>query len=203
MPHHEDDDIAPEAVSQQRFDKSRRIVTDARPEILPGANALSGRMRARCEECQQTPRFCKCQSPRFEMKRTLTVYLAGAIHGCTDLEANWWRNEVIASLSLPNIIFLNPMDRDYRGGYSGAAEVVEADYEDIKNCDIVLVMANRPTWGTAMEIPYAKGHGKDILIVYEGRPHPWLEYHATTIFPHLRAAIRRIEYLAGSLLSAE
>ena len=113
----------------------------------------------------------------------MKVYLGGPINGCTDEEASGWREAVKDVLSSAGIEWCDPMDRDYRGREMEpgiAAAIVEGDKADIDSCDVLLMNAPKPSYGTAMEILY--GHDKEVHVVLpdDGRePSPWVAYHAT------------------------
>lgn len=95
-----------------------------------------------------------------------TVYLAGPINGCSDQQAIGWRAE--AKRLLPCVLVLDPMDRDYRGRESDcAAEIIHGDKQSIAACTALLVNANRPSWGTAMEIMFAYQLCKRIVAFVE------------------------------------
>ena len=123
-----------------------------------------------------------------------TVYLAGAINGCSDWEAKTWRN--IARIMLESdLAILNPMARDYRGKEDeNVREIVEKDLADIEAADYILVMALRPSWGTAMEVRHAYKLAKPIyVVVHEGiSVSPWLRYHANAIYPTINDACMAI-----------
>lgn len=118
------------------------------------------------------------------------VYLAGAINGKSDEEANGWRREAAAQLG-DLFDILDPMARDYRGMEAQNVEaLVEGDLTDISNCAVILVRAEAPSWGTAMELVYAHREGRTIIGFGAGeRPSPWLVHHATQLVPDLSAAI--------------
>jgi nucleoside 2-deoxyribosyltransferase len=119
-----------------------------------------------------------------------TVYLAGPINGCTDAQAIDWRRNATLLLS-PPIRVLSPMARDYRGKEDeNVSEIVEGDKADIDAADTVLVNANGPSWGTAMEVLYAHNTGKRV-IAFTSSPtvSPWLRYHCTTVCQSLSAAV--------------
>lgn len=124
-----------------------------------------------------------------------TVYLCGAINGCTDSEAKDWRETVKEALA-DTFDFLDPMRRDYRGKEDeSVAEIVAGDVADIQASDIVLVAADRPSWGTAMECCLAWRDGKMVLVVCgQERVSPWLRFHSSAVVPTLKAAI---EHLRG------
>lgn len=116
----------------------------------------------------------------------MRIYLCGPINGCTDAEAKDWREA--AKKALPEIEWVDPMVRDYRGRELEpgiADEIVEGDYRDIDECDLLLVNFPGPSTGTDMEIHYAS-FCREIpvyVVLPEGvRPSPWLLYHSDKIF---------------------
>lgn len=118
-----------------------------------------------------------------------TIYLCGAINGCTDDEATTWREAAKLALA-GHYHFLDPMRRDYRGKeLDHAAEIIDGDIADIDASDILLVNAERPSWGTAMEVFYAHLAGKAVVaITGASRVSPWLMGHSTVRFPRLEDA---------------
>lgn len=127
----------------------------------------------------------------------MKVYLAGAINGCTDEQAKGWREEI--KRRLPNIEWLDPMDRDYRGQEDQNVEaIVLADIGDIVLADVVLVHAAFPSWGTAMETWEASGRGKTVIVWVEpGRPvSPWLRHVADYLFDNIYEVESRLGQLA-------
>lgn len=121
-----------------------------------------------------------------------TVYLAGPINDCTDAEAMDWRTEATASLAGEYRV-LDPMRRDYRGREAEhVTELVEGDKADIRASDVVLVNADRPTWGTAMEVQYAHDQGKRVVAFCAGSVSPWLRYHAE-VYPSYTVALAAVE----------
>lgn len=114
-----------------------------------------------------------------------SVYLGGAINGCTDEECRDWR-EYIKTLLDPNIKINDPMDRDYRGSESdNVTAIVEGDKADIDDSFIVVINYEKPSVGTSMETLYAWEREKVIILITpEGIPlSPWLRYH-TSIITH-------------------
>jgi nucleoside 2-deoxyribosyltransferase len=114
------------------------------------------------------------------------VYLGGPINGCTDEEANGWREAVKDVLAARGIEWCDPMDRDYRGRELEpgiAAAIVDGDKEDIDDCDVLLMNGPKPSYGTAMEVLYGSLNGKRVLVVHpEGTvPSPWVIHHADEI----------------------
>jgi nucleoside 2-deoxyribosyltransferase len=127
-----------------------------------------------------------------------TIYLCGGINNLSDSECKDWREWTKFQLK-DQYEFLDPMRRDYRGREAESVkEIVELDKLDIDQSDVLLVNANRPSWGTAMEIMYAFGDPRaiDILIVCDSdKPSPWLIYHSDKIFKTFDEAI---EFLKNS-----
>lgn len=107
-----------------------------------------------------------------------TLYLAGPINGCTDAEALDWRHRATAALA-PSFTIRSPMARDYRGDeYRQMNAIVDGDKADIDASDVMLVNAERPSWGTAMEVHYAHSRDKHVVAVVPSGPvSPWLRYH--------------------------
>lgn len=127
------------------------------------------------------------------------VYLAGGIFQLDDAAATSWREYVKQQLA-EQCEFLDPMRRDYRGREGDfAAEIVNGDKHDIRHSDIILAMAVRPSWGTAMEIEYAyerryPDRAKIIIgIVGDGPISPWLLYHCHRTVAHTYEATALIK----------
>jgi nucleoside 2-deoxyribosyltransferase len=123
----------------------------------------------------------------------LTLYLAGPINGRTDAECIDWRKEAARLWGGP---VLDPMRRDYRGKESlSVSQIVKGDLEDIRKSDAVLVMFDRPSVGTSMEVMYAHMIGVLVVAVdVSDKPlSPWLRYHAS-ICHDLETAIKLIKW---------
>ena len=118
-----------------------------------------------------------------------TVYLCGAINGCRDGECKDWR-EVAKETLRGRFNVLDPMRRDYRGiDDQSVKEIVNGDYADIAVADIVLAAADRPSWGTAMEIHHAFQAFKVVVVVCGAeRVSPWLRFHSTILVRTLAEA---------------
>ena len=126
----------------------------------------------------------------------MRVYLCGPINGCTDSEANDWRDEV--TKHFPDAI--NPMVRDYRGKEAVAyREIVDLDKRDVRNADIVLVNYTKPSIGTAMEVFYAWTLGTPVVVwcAEDAVVSPWLRYHATAFIHSLKDAISKIKEIGS------
>lgn len=110
----------------------------------------------------------------------MTVYLCGGINGLSDSQCRDWREVAKELLACET---LDPMRRDYRGKEDDSVEqIVSGDLWDIQKSDVILVNATRPSWGTAMEMVYAKQGMKHIVaFVDDARVSPWLRYHSDAI----------------------
>lgn len=121
----------------------------------------------------------------------LKVYLAGPINGCTDDECKGWRAEARRLLE-PAHTVIDPMDFDCRGMEAEmAGDVIKYDLERLEEADIVLVNAERPSWGTAMELVYARQGGKPAIAFVDfslGFASPWLRGHVVRVFGTLTEA---------------
>ena len=127
------------------------------------------------------------------------VYLAGAINGCSDAQCKDWREYVKQKLA-DKYEFLDPMRRDYRGKEDDSVEeIVEGDYKDIDDSQIMLANACNPSWGTAMEIHYAFDQGKHIVLVCDkDKVSPWLRYHSHEIYKTLDEAVDALAQLVNA-----
>ena len=109
----------------------------------------------------------------------MRVYLAGPIRGCTDDECKGWRER--AKSLLAGCEVLDPMTRDYRGKeVQNVDAIVKGDLRDIESSHVLLVNASGQSWGTPMEIVYAKLKFCCRVVAFGAgdRPSPWLAYHA-------------------------
>jgi hypothetical protein len=115
----------------------------------------------------------------------MRVYLGGPINGCTDEEANGWRQIVAPLLEAAGHTPVDPMVRDYRGKEDIAwREIVEMDKKDIDKCQVLLMYSPKPSVGTAMEILYGFQQRKNVIVVVppDAPVSPWLRYHASELF---------------------
>lgn len=114
----------------------------------------------------------------------MNIYLAGPIHGKSDFECNAWRSVARSYIESAGHTAVDPMGRDYRGQEDDFAdEIVLGDQEAIQACDALLVNANTPTWGTAMEVMHGYVNGKQVIAFCDAESiSPWLRYHTTAIF---------------------
>lgn len=126
----------------------------------------------------------------------LTLYLAGPINGRSDAECIDWRQE--AARLWPGKV-LDPMRRDYRGKEAmNVREIVEGDKEDIRKSDAMVVMYDKPSVGTSMEVFFAHQLGIPVVVVADDsiKWSPWLIYHSIATGPRLDTML---DYLHHSL----
>lgn len=79
------------------------------------------------------------------------IYLAGSIMG--DPDPRTWRKEAQARLA-PEHVGVDPMDTETE--LMTPSQLVEHDLRLIDGCSAIILNAGRPSWGSAMEIFYAK-----------------------------------------------
>ena len=129
-----------------------------------------------------------------------TLYLAGPINGCTDEEANDWRQMVKEKLA-GDYEFLDPMRRDYRGRELEpgiAQEIVDGDMRDIADCDIVLAVSPKPSVGTSMEVFYAHYILRRLTVVVAPPPiSPWFIVNSHIQVANVMAAITYLRAIKG------
>jgi len=129
------------------------------------------------------------------------VYLSGAIYGTTDQEQEWRK---IATKGLEDLFeILNPLDRDFRGtkfDVVNSTTIVKQDMASIDYSNVVLVNAEKPGWGTAMEVFYAHMKGKPVLFFTSNdNPSPWLLARARWI-SSLEEAIEELKKLRKTII---
>lgn len=143
--------------------------------------------------------------------RNFKIALEGPINGCSDSDGqDWrksdsdcqdWRKKAIDVLG-EYYDFHNPMDLDCRGKEKEMEQaLVDFDTAGIAASDVVLAMAEKPTWGTAMGIQMAWAMHKHIVVICPSDNHsPWLKNRATIMFKNLDDAVCHLLYM-GKLRS--
>lgn len=126
--------------------------------------------------------------------QTRKVYLAGAIFGLAD-RGQCWREQAIRLLPLdwkavnPNLVELDKIT---------PADLIAGDYAAIRECAAIIVRCRQPSWGTAMELAYAKLVGVPVIGFPFYRPpvapnySPWLIHHVTIFTTTVEEAIMRL-----------
>lgn len=110
-------------------------------------------------------------------------YLAGRIAG--DEDPNTWRDEADVLLRRTGEwMGLNPLHYEVVAlGNTTPEKIVRMDYGLILKSSAVLVMADHPSWGTAMELAFAKHHGIPVFAIFTRGDEEWvaqsawLKYH--------------------------
>lgn len=119
------------------------------------------------------------------------VYLAGSIYNNPDPTS--WRVSVIQMLP-KDWYAINPCD--YEKGSMTPDEIVELDHYLISKCQAIIARVIVPSWGTAMELAFAKR--KSIPVIgWSTTPQgsPWLLAHTSCIHSSLKDAIKELEKL--------
>jgi len=129
------------------------------------------------------------------------IYLSGPIYGTTDEEQEWRK---IATKKLKDLFeILNPLDMDFRGtkfDVVNSTTIVKQDMASIDHSNVVLVNAEKPGWGTAMEVFYAHMKGKPVLFFTSNdNPSPWLLARARWI-SNLEEAIEELKKLRKTII---
>jgi nucleoside 2-deoxyribosyltransferase len=127
----------------------------------------------------------------------MKIYLCGGINSLSDNQAKGWREKAKEILHAIGHETLDPMRRDYRGKEDqNVDDIVLGDIDDIGASNWILVNAERPSWGTAMELVYAFMLRKHVVaFVGDAKPSPWLVYHSTFITKTIEKAIRIINVI--------
>lgn len=141
------------------------------------------------------------------MKRT--VYLAGPILGCDNMEANDWRRYVADKLAEHNIIGISPLrcepligDRyttNYPDPKFGTARAIGSkNFFDLQTCDLTLAYLPIPlpgrqqSFGTVCELAWAHALQKPSILVSNDpfiRDHPVLNTCAGWLLNDLDEAV--------------
>ena len=105
------------------------------------------------------------------------IYLAGPIVGCTDKEANDWREEFSESLYDLGFVGVSPLrcepliggdiyEPEYEDNSFGTPDVIAAKNNlDVKRCDLTLAYMPRMSIGTLQEIGWAVGMRKPVILI--------------------------------------
>lgn len=84
---------------------------------------------------------------------------------------------------------------------AGPIKIVEGDLSDILSCQVVLANCWKPSYGTAMELVYARmlGVGAIVVVPDQGKVSPWLRYHAESIHGSLVSACAAVrKWIVGA-----
>ncbi len=151
------------------------------------------------------------------MIKTLTIYLAGPIFGCTADEANDWRVDMDKSLRGMDIRGVSPLrcepiigDR-YQHGYAdpkfGTARAIGSkNMFDVQSCDLTLAYLPTPpegrpqSYGTLIELGWAHALDKPTIVVTDDPMifnHPVVGACAGWLLGTLDEAVAVIEGIFG------
>lgn len=123
--------------------------------------------------------------------RIRSVYLAGAVFGLDD-RGQRWRQQAIEWM--PDCwVAVNPMLVELAA--TDPEALVRADYVSIMSCDAVLAHVEQPSWGTAMELAFARQWNIPVIgwKLVQGEISPWLKVHLTCLRHSLREAIGELK----------
>lgn len=142
-----------------------------------------------------------------------SVYLAGPIAGCTEMEAKDWRQAAEKYLAYYDIRGISPLrcepaiDDRYDMKQSndpkfGTQRAIAAkNMFDVRQCTLVLAYlpkfmnARRPSYGTICEIAWAHALSKSVVLVTDDAylaEHPTVQLCASWILPTLRDGLDTI-----------
>jgi nucleoside 2-deoxyribosyltransferase len=145
------------------------------------------------------------------------VYLAGPILGQTEKQANDWRRNLAHELKMHDIVGVSPLRCEpihgevYSLGYPDerfgtARAIMHKNMYDVQTCDAVLAYipvpsgAGHHSWGTMVELSWAKAFNKLTILVSEDpavREHPVLAGQAGWIFDNFPDALDVLEGILG------
>ena len=135
----------------------------------------------------------------------MNVYLSGPIDLVSEQEATEWRREAAMMLAHKRdedgnpVVVLDPTKTKFMTPPNLTQKedcrmIVEHNQQWIGRSTVMLVNANSPGWGTAMEVYFAYQE-EEIIIAFSNNPKPsaWLTAHVHgDIYPDLSAAIDAI-----------
>ena len=151
------------------------------------------------------------------------IYLAGPIAGCTQEEANEWRDYVCSML--PHAIVgisplrCEPLKEGMTYTEEGASPKMWSDpraiatknWLDTESCDLVLAYLpkelneKRPSYGTVIEIGWAIGLRKPLIVVSDDKQlmdHPLIKHNASWRLDSLDDAVEVIMGLFGEYIGS-
>ena len=151
------------------------------------------------------------------------IYLAGPIAGCTQEEANEWR-EYVRSMLPHGIVGISPlrceplkegMKYTEEGAspkmWSDPRAIATKNWLDTESCDLVLAYLpkelneKRPSYGTVIEIGWAIGLRKPLIVVSDDKylmDHPLIKHNASWRLDSLDDAVEVINGLFGEYIGS-
>lgn len=117
------------------------------------------------------------------------IYLAGAITHLVDPKS--WRDDAANQLLYLGCEVLDPLNWEAKD--FSDSEIVTLDYKLILDSVAVLVDCGQPSWGTAMELAFAKQMGRPAFgWNIPTKCSPWLREHLYSGCVHLPIAITNL-----------
>lgn len=122
------------------------------------------------------------------------VYLAGGIFGLED-RGQTWRQQAIRLMpknwqainpDLVELAKINPVD------------LIRGDYAAILGCQVIIARVEQPSWGTAMELSFAKQHRIPVIgwRLVHGDISIWLDYHLAVLCHSIEDAVGELKHVA-------
>lgn len=127
-----------------------------------------------------------------------TVYLSGPMTGCSNAEMTKWRQSVSSTLAKLDIHALSPVRHLDELIYLGERFAFYRDYNDVKNCDALLVNflgSQRVSIGTVFEICWAQMLKIPCVVVMNNgnvHSHLFIKEAASAIVPTLKEGLRHL-----------
>jgi nucleoside 2-deoxyribosyltransferase len=126
------------------------------------------------------------------------VYLAGPIHEVDNPAL--WRDSLTALIHehLLGMETLNPLNLEVTA--ENRTELVRSDLSAILESDYVVAMVKKPSWGTAMEIFFAKQHRIPVIAIIQPENYaqsPWLLEHIDYRVQDYQQAFDKLALLEG------
>jgi hypothetical protein len=121
------------------------------------------------------------------------IYCSGPLRHCTPTEALGWRSEVKKMLGPEHVA--DPADRWWVADESlltpaQDAELVEGDLSDLRRCKGMICVPWKPSFGTPMELVYAKYERILTATVVTKDSSSWVRYHSDYLTESVADACR-------------
>ncbi|MCX8189355.1 MAG: nucleoside 2-deoxyribosyltransferase [Nitrososphaeria archaeon] len=87
--------------------------------------------------------------------------------------------------------------KDFRDNKKLAKTIVSNDFSFIEKSDLIVAICDQPSFGTAIEIYYAKMLGKSVIVLNEAeQPSPWPIAFADIIVKDVNSLLKVLKKLA-------
>jgi len=138
--------------------------------------------------------------------KKLKIIVCGSI-GYSDIEdiKNVQKLLIKNNFNVIDHISKNEMDysniNDFRNKPEIVKKIVEHDLNYIKKCDVIVVILNKPSIGTSIEMVYAKENMKKVILLAENKvPTPWPIYYSDYIVKNKKELIKILRRLEKCVL---